>query len=172
MIAKAMAKESGAAFINLNISTLTEKWFGESQKLVRALFTLAQKCQPTIIFIDEIDALLRERSRNDNEANAMIKSEFMSLWDGFGSAGDRILVLGATNRPNDIDAAILRRMPKRFEIKLPDHEQRVQILRLILEKSNVDADLDFEELGNLTAAPPGRWPSTSWSSRSFAPRQG
>ena len=82
MLAKALAKESGATFINLHVSTLTEKYFGESQKLVHALFSLAQKLAPTIIFIDEIDSFLRERSRGDHEATGMMKAEFMSLWDG------------------------------------------------------------------------------------------
>lgn len=77
MLARALAKESHAVFINLHISTLTEKWFGESQKLVKALFSLARKLQPSIVFIDEIDAFLRERQSNDHEVMSMIKAEFM-----------------------------------------------------------------------------------------------
>ena len=81
MLAKAIAKESGAAFINLRLSTLMNKYFGESQHLVRALFSLARKLSPTIIFIDEIDGFLRARSMNDHHVNANIKAEFMQLWD-------------------------------------------------------------------------------------------
>lgn len=73
------------------------------------LFSLARKLQPAIIFIDEIDAFLRERASSDHEVSSMLKAEFMSCWDGLLTEGDRIMVLGATNRPTDIDAAILRR---------------------------------------------------------------
>lgn len=132
LVAKALAKESGATFINMKVSTLTTKWFGESNKLVAALFGLAKKLQPTIIFIDEIDCFMRERSSTDHEVMGMMKAEFMTLWDGLATGSDsRILVLGATNRPNDIDSAILRRMPKRFAIKLPDAQQRKSILTLV-----------------------------------------
>jgi len=78
MLAKALAKESGATFINIAASVLTNKWFGESNKLVAGLFSLAQKTQPSIIFIDEIDSFLRERSKGDHEATAMMKAEFMT----------------------------------------------------------------------------------------------
>lgn len=136
MLAKALAKESGATFINMRVSTLTNKWFGESNKLVAALFSLARKLQPSIIFIDEIDSFLRERGAGDHEVTAMMKAEFMSLWDGLTSGADRIMVLGATNRPNDIDAAILRRMPKRYAVTLPDAQQRRKILGLLLAPEN------------------------------------
>lgn len=78
MLAKAMAKESGAAFINMHVSTMTNKWFGESNKLVSALFSLARRLQPAIIFIDEIDSFMSTRSQGDHEVTAMMKAEFMS----------------------------------------------------------------------------------------------
>ncbi|KAH9970752.1 P-loop containing nucleoside triphosphate hydrolase protein [Lactifluus volemus] len=132
MLAKALAKESGATFINIAASVLTNKWFGESNKLVAGLFSLARKTQPSIIFIDEIDSFLRERSKGDHEVTAMMKAEFMTLWDGLLSGSDRILVLGATNRIQDIDSAFLRRMPSQFTLPLPDAAQREKILSLML----------------------------------------
>lgn len=143
MICKALAHESGACFINLHISTLTEKWFGDSNKLVNAVFSLARKLQPTIIFIDEIDAVLGTRHSGEHEASGMVKAEFMTWWDGLKSAdtsgrAQRILVLGATNRINDIDDAILRRLPKKFPIYLPNASQRLKILKLMLKDTKLD----------------------------------
>ncbi|KAG0341305.1 hypothetical protein BG004_006090 [Podila humilis] len=152
MLAKALAKESGATFINMHVSTLTDKWFGESNKLVAALFSLATKMQPAIIFIDEIDSFLRERRSNDHEITSMMKAEFMSMWDGLTTGEDtRIIVLGATNRPNDIDSAILRRMPKRFAIKLPSDEQRMNILKLMLGETKLEDGFDYRTLVRKTA---------------------
>jgi SpoVK/Ycf46/Vps4 family AAA+-type ATPase len=85
MLAKALAKESGATFINIAASVLTNKWFGESNKLVAGLFGLARKTQPSIIFIDEIDSFLRERSKGDHEATALMKAEFMTFVTYFRS---------------------------------------------------------------------------------------
>lgn len=85
MVAQATAKEADCRFLSIEISTLTNKWFGESQKLVHALFTLARKIQPCIIFIDEIDALLRQRDGSDHEVTAAMKSQFMQLWDGLST---------------------------------------------------------------------------------------
>ncbi len=79
MLAKAVAHESGASFINLHISTVTEKWYGDSNKLVRAVFSLARKLQPAIIFIDEIDAVLGTRRSGEHEASGMVKAEFVPL---------------------------------------------------------------------------------------------
>lgn len=78
MLAKALAKESGATFINIAASVLTNKWYGESNKLVAGLFSLARKVQPSIIFIDEIDSFLRERTKGDHEVTGMMKAEFMT----------------------------------------------------------------------------------------------
>ena len=76
----------GFSFINLEVPTLTNKWYGESQKLASAVFTLAEKLQPCIIFIDEIDTFLRTRELNDHEATAMMKAQFMIRWDGLYSS--------------------------------------------------------------------------------------
>ncbi|KAI9634920.1 P-loop containing nucleoside triphosphate hydrolase protein [Dioszegia hungarica] len=151
MLAKALAKESGATFINLPLSSLTNKWFGESNKLVAGLFSLARKVQPSIIFIDEVDSLFRERSSGDHEVTGMMKAEFMTLWDGLTTASDtRILVLGATNRPNDIDPAILRRMPKRFPIRLPNLDQRTKILSLMLSHTSLSPSFSISDLARRT----------------------
>ncbi|KAM0252378.1 hypothetical protein ACHAQJ_007710 [Trichoderma viride] len=161
MLAKALAKESGASFINLHISTLTEKWYGDSNKIVRAVFSLARKMQPAIVFIDEIDAVLGTRRSGEHEASGMVKAEFMTLWDGLTSSNSsgipaQIVVLGATNRIHDIDEAILRRMPKKFPITLPGLEQRRRILQLILKDAKVEAEhFDLDHVSKLTAGMSG-----------------
>ncbi|KAK4462824.1 cystathionine beta-lyase [Cladorrhinum samala] len=161
MLAKAVARESGASFINLHISTITEKWYGDSNKLVRAVFSLARKLQPAIIFIDEIDAVLGTRRSGEHEASGQVKAEFMTLWDGLTSTNAagipaRIVVLGATNRINDIDEAILRRLPKKFPVPLPDLQQRRRILELILAGTKRDADnFDLEYIAKVTAGMSG-----------------
>lgn len=146
LMAKAIARAAKARFINLQMSILTDKWYGESQKLAAAVFSLAEKFQPTIIFIDEIDSFLRDRQAQDHEATAMMKAEFMSLWDGFTSSDNAIIVMGATNRPYDVDKAILRRMPARFYVPLPSIEARADILRTILRGEPVDAGIDFRRV--------------------------
>jgi SpoVK/Ycf46/Vps4 family AAA+-type ATPase len=93
MIAKATAREAGARFINLDFSSITDKWYGESQKFASAVFSLAQKLQPCIIFIDEIDSFLRSRDQgNDHEATAMVKAQFMQLWDGLQTDSSCVVV--------------------------------------------------------------------------------
>ncbi|KAL0979231.1 hypothetical protein UPYG_G00182450 [Umbra pygmaea] len=147
LIAKATAKASGCQFINLQPSTLTDKWYGESQKLTAAVFSLAVKIQPCIIFIDEIDSFLRNRSSLDHEATAMMKAQFMSLWDGLETgASSQVMVMGATNRPQDLDPAILRRMPTTFHVGLPTARQRAEILKLILTGENLSNAINLKEI--------------------------
>ncbi|KAL2443700.1 Outer mitochondrial transmembrane helix translocase [Exophiala dermatitidis] len=161
MLAKALAHESGACFINLHISTLTEKWFGDSNKLVNAVFSLARKLEPAIVFIDEIDAVLGTRRSGEHEASGMVKAEFMTHWDGLASASSsgrpqRILVLGATNRIQDIDDAILRRMPKKFPVSLPNTSQRLKILKIVLRDTKLDEEqLDLEYLARVMSGMSG-----------------
>ncbi|XP_064458512.1 outer mitochondrial transmembrane helix translocase-like [Ornithodoros turicata] len=151
MVAKATAREAGARFINLEVSALTDKWYGESQKLAAAVFSLAVKIQPCIIFIDEIDSFLRSRDTQDHEATAMMKAQFMCLWDGLITDPNcQVVVMGATNRPHDVDRAILRRMPAMFHVGLPNQLQRSGIIKLILENEMVSEDVDARKLGRMT----------------------
>ncbi|CAN1254149.1 Uncharacterized AAA domain-containing protein C24B10.10c [Linum perenne] len=152
MLAKAIAREAGASFINVSMSTITSKWFGEDEKNVRALFTLASKVSPTIIFVDEVDSMLGQRTRvGEHEAMRKIKNEFMTHWDGLATKqGERILVLAATNRPFDLDEAIIRRFERRIMVGLPSVENREMILKTLLSKEKVDERLDFKEVATLT----------------------
>lgn len=151
MVAKATAKAAGARFINLQLSSLVDKWYGESQKRAEAVFSLALKLQPCIIFIDEIDSFLRSRSTNDHEATLMIKTQFMSFWDGLiTDPSVQIIIMGATNRPQDVDAAILRRMPCSFRVGMPGHIQRAAILTLNMEQEEVEGAIDYVRLGEIT----------------------
>ncbi|XP_008810933.1 peroxisome biosynthesis protein PAS1-like isoform X2 [Phoenix dactylifera] len=151
MLAKAIANEAGASFINVSMSTITSKWFGEDEKNVRALFTLAAKVAPTIIFVDEVDSMLGQRTRvGEHEAMRKIKNEFMTHWDGLlTKSGERILVLAATNRPFDLDEAIIRRFERRIMVGLPSVESRELILRKLLSKEKVE-ELDYKELATMT----------------------
>ncbi|PKI52099.1 hypothetical protein CRG98_027515 [Punica granatum] len=151
MLAKAIANEAGASFINVSMSTITSKWFGEDEKNVRALFTLAAKVSPTIIFVDEVDSMLGQRTRvGEHEAMRKIKNEFMTHWDGLlTKPGERILVLAATNRPFDLDEAIIRRFERRIMVGLPSVENREMILKTLLSKEKVE-DLDYKELATMT----------------------
>ncbi|CAD6233536.1 unnamed protein product [Miscanthus lutarioriparius] len=152
MLAKAIANEAQASFINVSMSTITSKWFGEDEKNVRALFTLAAKVAPTIIFVDEVDSMLGQRNRaGEHEAMRKIKNEFMTHWDGLLSRPDqRILVLAATNRPFDLDEAIIRRFERRIMVGLPSTESRELIMRQLLSKEKVDEGLDYKELATMT----------------------
>ncbi|WJX71006.1 hypothetical protein P8452_55050 [Trifolium repens] len=152
MLAKAIANEAGASFINVSMSTITSKWFGEDEKNVRALFTLAAKVAPTIIFVDEVDSMLGQRTRvGEHEAMRKIKNEFMTHWDGLLSGpNEQILVLAATNRPFDLDEAIIRRFERRIMVGLPSVENREMILKTLLSKEKHDENLDFKELATMT----------------------
>jgi SpoVK/Ycf46/Vps4 family AAA+-type ATPase len=148
MLAKAIATESGASFINISMASIGSKWFGEAEKYSRAVFTLAAKVAPCVIFIDEVDAMLGRRDKNgEHEAMRKVKNEFMAMWDGLKSSeSERVLVLAATNRPFDLDDAVLRRMPRRILIDLPDAANRKKILKLLLKNEELGSDFNIDQL--------------------------
>lgn len=154
MIGKAIAGEAGATFFNISASSLTSKYVGEGEKMVRALFTVA-RCYPSsvkVIFIDEIDSLLTQRSESDQEASRRIKTEFLVQMDGAGcDPTERILVIGATNRPQEIDEAARRRFIKRLYIPLPESEAREWLVKKLLhDQRHSLTDEDIKELAELT----------------------
>ncbi|KAL8042011.1 hypothetical protein ABFX02_09G022200 [Erythranthe guttata] len=152
LLAKALATEAGANFISITGSTLTSKWFGDAEKLTKALFSFASKLAPVIIFVDEVDSLLGARGGAfEHEATRRMRNEFMAAWDGLRSKdSQRILILGATNRPFDLDDAVIRRLPRRIYVDLPDAQNRLKILKIILARENLEPEFSFEQLANAT----------------------
>ncbi|CAJ2629150.1 unnamed protein product [Trifolium pratense] len=152
MLAKAVATEAGANFINISMSSITSKWFGEGEKYVKAVFSLASKIAPSVIFVDEVDSMLgRRENPGEHEAMRKMKNEFMVNWDGLRTKDrERVLVLAATNRPFDLDEAVIRRLPRRLMVNLPDAANRAKIMRVILAKEDLAADVDLEALANMT----------------------
>lgn len=146
MLARAVATESKSTFFSISASSLTSKFLGESEKLVRALFELSKALAPSIIFVDEIDSLLSQRSDSgEHEASRRIKNEFLIQWSALQSAaagretqGDvsRVLVLAATNLPWAIDEAARRRFVRRQYIPLPERDTRLQHLKKLMEHQN------------------------------------
>ncbi|XP_058810840.1 fidgetin-like protein 1 [Phymastichus coffea] len=134
LIGKCIASQSKSTFFSISASSLTSKWIGEGEKMVRALFAVAQVEQPSVIFIDEIDSLLCQRSETEHESSRRMKTEFLVQLDGASTGDeDRILVVGATNRPYELDEAARRRFVKRLYVPLPEFEARAQIVRNLLK---------------------------------------
>ncbi|CCH59297.1 hypothetical protein TBLA_0B04610 [Henningerozyma blattae CBS 6284] len=160
MIAKTVASESQSTFFSISASSLLSKYLGESEKLVRALFYLAVRLAPSIIFIDEIDSLLTARGDNENETGRRIKTELLIQWSKLsqnpGSSKDsevdnRVLLLGATNLPWAIDEAARRRFSRRLYIPLPDLETRIHHLKKLMSRQEHQLrEKDFTAVGKLT----------------------
>ncbi|KAI9335306.1 P-loop containing nucleoside triphosphate hydrolase protein [Obelidium mucronatum] len=153
MLAKAVAHESKATFYSISASTLTSKFVGEGEKMVRTLFAVARQTQPSVIFIDEIDSILTERSESEHEASRRLKTEFLLQFDGLATNAetDRLLVLGATNRPQELDEAALRRLVKRIYIPLPESKTRASLfVHLLKGQKHSLTQQDIEKLVRLT----------------------
>ena len=158
MLAKAVATEGGASFLSVDASSVENKWLGESEKNAKAVFTLARRLAPCVIFIDEVDSLLssREGSSDDSAHGTLtsVKTTMMSEWDGLnsgtngnGEAGsDRVVVIGSTNRPFDLDEAVLRRFPRRILVDLPDLETRTEILEVTMAENRLDPGVNMTQI--------------------------
>ncbi|CAD7694730.1 unnamed protein product [Ostreobium quekettii] len=131
LLGKAIASNIKATFFNISASSLTSKWIGEGEKMVRTLFAVAEFMQPSVIFIDEIDSILSARkSEGEHEASRRLKTELLVQMEGCNpnSLSRRILLVGATNRPEELDEAARRRMPKQLYIPLPCEPARKEMI--------------------------------------------
>jgi len=150
-LAKAIAKQNHAVFLSVTADSFLHHYVGQSEKAVVALFTLAMKIQPCVIFIDEIDALLGTRRASEHEVTKNLKGLFMSMWDGlYSSNNDQITVIAATNCVELLDQAILRRLSISIHVGLPSSEERLQILRVVLKNEKLDDGVDLEDIAALT----------------------
>mmetsp|Transcript_23397 Transcript_23397/g.36110 ORF Transcript_23397/g.36110 Transcript_23397/m.36110 type:complete len:672 (-) Transcript_23397:2051-4066(-) len=159
MLIKALAHTAQARTLIVMPSVLLRKYIGETNLQVRSLFSLAQKLAPCIILIDELDGVFRERSLNEHEVSRDLKTEFLQWWDGIMTAsgenlsgGSGILVVGATNRPFEVDSAVLRRMPQSFFVGLPNDTERRELLFSMMKDIPLAEDISLDELTVATRA--------------------
>jgi len=157
-LAKAVATEADSTFFSVSSSDLVSKWQGESERLVRNLFEMARESPGgrSIIFIDEVDSLCGSRSEGESDSARRIKTEFLVQMDGVGKNSGNVLVLGATNVPWELDAAIRRRFEKRVYIPLPEREARSFMVKLHLgDTPSSLTEGDFDKLGDITEGASG-----------------
>ena len=143
LLVRATASTSQALLFQCSAASLTSKWMGDAEKIVRALFQVAsaaahQHHSPALLFLDEVDSVLSSRRENEHEASRRLKTEFMIQMEGLAKRSDEdndsnVLVLACTNCPWDLDPAVLRRFPRRLYVPLPDQEARQAMLQHLLE---------------------------------------
>ncbi|EJD38041.1 AAA ATPase, partial [Auricularia subglabra TFB-10046 SS5] len=153
MVCRALAKESGANMLQIEASTIRSMWHSEDEKLIHATFTLARRLGPCVIFIDEIEALFGKRSHSGSLHRATL-TEFLQEMDGLKSASEnkahKIVIVGATNLPQDLDEAVLRRLPRRVLVDLPGTSEREKIIKHYLIGEKVDDTVDLPALAART----------------------
>ncbi|MHA1822029.1 MAG: CDC48 family AAA ATPase [Promethearchaeota archaeon] len=151
LLAKAVANESEAHFISINGPEIMSKFYGESEKKLRSLFKEAEEKAPTIIFIDEIDAIAPKRETVTGEVERRVVAQMLALMDGLQSRG-RVMIIGATNRPNALDPALRRpgRFDREIEIKVPNEKGRLEILQIHTRNMPLASDVNLEEFAKQT----------------------
>lgn len=149
LLAKAVAKESGSTVLEVSGSQIMDKYVGEGEKNVAAIFSLARKLSPCIVFLDEADAVFASRdAMRERTSHRDILNQFLKEWDGLNDMS--VFVMVATNRPFDLDDAVIRRLPRRLLVDLPTQTDRREILRIHLKGEQLDASVDLEDLAQRT----------------------
>jgi transitional endoplasmic reticulum ATPase len=151
LLARAVANESGANFISISGPEVTSKWYGESEKRIRDIFEDAEKNAPSIIFIDEIDAIAPKREEVTGEVERRMVSQLLTCMDGLKQRG-KVIVIAATNRPHALDPALRRtgRFDREIEIPVPDRKGRLEILKIHTRNMPLAKDVDLEWLADIT----------------------
>lgn len=157
LLVKALAKEAGCRMMNVSPSDVMDMYVGEGEKLVKAVFSLARRLSPCVVFLDEIDALFGARMSARDSGGAFahrgVITEFMQEMDGLKSSkDDNVIVIGATNRPFDLDDAVLRRLPRRLLVDLPGEAERAEILKIMLRDEILSPSVDLQKLARDTAS--------------------
>jgi len=151
LLAKAVANESEANFILLNGPEIMSKFYGESEKKIRDIFEEAEKTAPTIIFIDEVDAIAPKREEVTGEVERRVVSQLLTMMDGLKSRG-KVIVIAATNRVNAIDPALRRpgRFDREIEINVPSKQGRLSILKIHTRGMPLAKDVKLDEIASMT----------------------
>ena len=149
-LTRAIAKESGTNLLTIDGASIHSKWIGESEKYIRAAFTLCQKLHPCILFIDEGDSLFYRRSPDDRSWERNNITQFLQQMDGLATSDKSPFVIVATNRPSDLDDAFLRRLPQKIQFPLPSITDRAKIMRLHLKDEEIDASIDIDGIARAT----------------------
>jgi len=149
LLAKAVAKESGSTVLEVSGSQIMDKYVGEGEKNVSAIFSLARKLSPCIVFLDEADAVFASRdAMQERASHRNILNQFLKEWDGLNDLS--VFVMVATNRPFDLDDAVIRRLPRRLLVDLPTQADRKEILRIHLRGEQLDESVDLEDIAKRT----------------------
>ena len=149
LLAKSIASEIAGGFFNVKASFFTSKWVEEKEKLVKILFEMAKEISPSIIFIDEIDSIVRIKEKNTHSYDIRILNEFLIQIDRL-NLNDNVLVVATTNKPFDLDEVILRRFQKAIYIPLPSKEGRKKMFKLFMKNNEYESCINFDKLAEIT----------------------
>jgi len=153
LLARALSKKAGVTMLEISGADVLQKCVGEGEKIARAIFTLSRKLSPCIVFIDEADSFLAKRKDEDRHYERSMVNQFLREWDGMTAGdGEAAFILLATNRPHDLDTAVLRRVPARFLLDIPTSDDRRAILKILLKGERLGKKADTDTLAGMTTS--------------------